>query len=289
MVGVGVLSRWHVHATEYARTVNEQDDARVVAAWDEDAARGSAWAAELEVPFEAGLDDLLAREDVDAVVVTAPTNMHRDVMIAAARAGKHIFTEKVLALSVAECREIAEAVSEAGVKFCISFPRRTIPPLRYAKELVDSGRLGKVTLVRIRVAHDGATRDWLPAHFYDPEACGGGAMIDLGAHGMYLSRWLLGEPTRVSSIFNHVTGRQVEDNCVTVIEFDNRAIAVNETGFVSWGGAYSVEIDGTEGGFWMLGPREVRVRGKAFGDDRAWQSVDALPDPGVMPIAQWIA
>ena len=114
-------------------------------------------------------------------------------------------------------------------------------------------------------------------------------MIDLGAHGMYLSRWLLGEPVRVSSIFNHVTERNVEDNCVTLIEFANRAIAINETAFVSWGGSYSVEIDGTEGGFWMLGPQEVRVRGKAFGDDRAWQSVEELPPPGVMPIAQWIA
>ena len=289
MIGVGVLSRWHVHATEYARTVNEQDEACVVAVWDEVAERGAKWAQELEIPFEGELDRLLARDDVDAVVVTTPTNMHRDVMVKAAQAGKHIFTEKVLALSVPECREIADAVSKAGVEFCISFPRQTIPPLRYAKQIIDEGRLGDVTLVRIRVAHDGATRDWLPAHFYDAEACGGGAMIDLGAHGMYLSRWLLGEPVRVSSIFNHVTERNVEDNCVTLIEFANRAIAINETAFVSWGGSYSVEIDGTEGGFWMLGPQEVRVRGKAFGDDRAWQSVEELPPPGVVPIAQWIA
>ena len=82
---------------------------------------------------------------------------------------------------------------------------------------------------------------------------------------------------------------QVEDNCVTLIEFENRAIAINETAFVSWGGAYSVEIDGTEGGFWMLGPQEVRVRGKAFGGDRTWHSVDELPPRGTMPIPQWIA
>ena len=289
MIGIGVLSRWHVHATEYARTVNEQEDAAVVAVWDEDGVRGAKWADELSVPFEAELEALLERDDVEGVVVTAPTNIHRDVIIAAARAGKHVFTEKILAPSVAQCHEIAEAVKQAGVRFCISFPRQTIAPLKFAKQLIEEGKLGDVTLVRIRVAHDGATRDWLPAHFYDAEACGGGAMIDLGAHGMYLSRWLLGEPVRVSSIFNHVTERQVEDNCVTLIEFENRAIAINETAFVSWGGAYSVEIDGTEGGFWMLGPHEVRVRGKAFGGERTWQSVDELPPRGTMPIPQWIA
>lgn len=288
MVGVAMLSRWHVHATEYARTVNEQESAAVVGVWDEDPARGAKWAEELSVPFEADLDRLLARSDVDAVVVTAPTNIHRDVMIASARAGKHIFTEKVLAPTLAECREIADAVKQAGIRFCISFPRQTIAPLRHAKRLVEEGMLGRVTLLRIRVAHDGATRDWLPAHFYDADACGGGAMIDLGAHGMYLSRWLLGEPVRVSSIFDHVTDRQVEDNCVSLIEFENRAIAVNETAFVSWGGAFSVEIDATEGGFWMPNPREVLVRGKAFGDDRAWQSAE-LPAAGTMPIPQWIA
>ena len=62
---------------------------------------------DLAVPFEADLDTLLARSDIDAVCVVTPTNLHRDVMVAAANAGKHIFTEKVLATSVADCQAIA--------------------------------------------------------------------------------------------------------------------------------------------------------------------------------------
>ena len=154
---------------------------------------------------------------------------------------------------------------------------------------LDEGLLGRVTALRIRIAHDGAVRDWLPAHFYDAETCGGGAMMDLGAHGMYLARWLLGRPKRIASVFNTVTGRAVDDNTVSVIEFESGAIAVNETSFAGFGGTYSLEIDGTEGGLRMPSPSEgVQVRSKRFGD-AGWHKPEALPAAHAKPIDQWIA
>ena len=289
MLRVAMLSRWHVHANQYADEIRANDAAEVCAVWDEDAARGSAWASELEVPFEADLDALLAGDSIDAVCVVTPTNLHREVIVKAAEAGKHVFTEKVLAASVADCRAIATAVSRSNVRFCISFPRRTAPAILYAKEALDAGLLGRPTALRLRVAHDGAVRDWLPAHFYDPDACGGGAMMDLGAHGMYLARWLLGPPKRIFSVFNTVTGRAVDDNAVCVIEFESGAIAVNETSFVGFGGSYSLEIDGTEGSYRMLSPSAgAQVRSKRFCDSK-WREPDALPTPLPKPIDQWIA
>jgi predicted dehydrogenase len=282
---IAVLSRWHVHADEYAKAVNDHRGARVAAVWDESADRGRAWATDLGVPFVPDYATLFADPAVDGIVVTAPTNMHKELIVAAARAGKHVFTEKVLATRLADARSIAEAVRSARIRFTISFPRRTIAPLLYAKNLVASGALGAVTLMRVRIAHDGALRNWLPAHFYDPAACGGGAMIDLGAHGMYLSRWLLGAPRRVTSVFNTLSGRAVEDNAVSVIEFDNNAVAINETSFVSWGGAYSVEIDGTLGGFAMLSPRDVRVR---TGTEKKWQAAEGLPADEKLPVPRWL-
>ena len=289
MLRVAMLSRWHVHADQYAGEIRANPNADVVAVWDEEPERGQAWAVELAVPCETDLDTLLARSDIDAVCVVTPTNLHRDVMVVAANAGKHIFTEKVLATTVADCHAIAEAVLANGVKFCISFPRRTMPQILYAKEAMDEGLFGRVTALRVRIAHDGAVRDWLPAHFYDPETCGGGAMMDLGAHGMYLSRWLLGQPKRIVSVFNTVTGRAVDDNTVSVIEFDNGAIAVNETSFTGFGGAYSLEIDGTEGGYRMLSPAEgVQVRSKHL-EGNGWQRPYELPPAHPKPIDQWIA
>ena len=287
MLRVAMLSRWHVHANQYAGEIRANPDADVVAVWDEDPRRGTAWAEELDVPFEGDLDALLAG-DIDAVCVVTPTNLHREVMVRAANAGKHIFTEKVLATTVADCEAIAAAVRTNDVKFCISFPRRTIPQILYAKQAMDDGLFGQVTALRIRIAHDGAVRDWLPAHFYDREACGGGAMMDLGAHGMYLCRWLLGQPKRIVSVFNTVTGRAVDDNTVSVIEFDNGAIAVNETSFTGFGGAYSLEIDGTEGGYRMLSPGEGgQVRSKHLGGS-GWQQPVELPKALAKPVDQWI-
>ena len=289
MLRVAALSRWHVHADQYVREINEHAQARVSVVWDEDADRGASWAADLGVPFEGDLGRLFARDDVDAVSVTTPTSMHADVMVRAARAGKHIFTEKVLATTVADARAVAEAVRQSGVKFCISFPRRTNPAILYAKQAAEDGLFGAITAVRVRIAHDGAVRDWLPAHFYDPETTGGGAMMDLGAHGMYLCRWLLGRPKRIVSVFNTVTGRAVDDNTVSVIEFANGVIAVNETSFASYGGAYLLEIDGTEGGFRMLSPGDgAEVRSKHLYGTK-WHTPAKLPDAHAKPVDQWIA
>ena len=285
---VAMLSRWHVHANEYCNSILSHDDADVVAVWDEQADRGSAWAKELNVPFEEDYSSLLARDDVDAVCVVTPTNVHGDVMVAAANAGKHIFTEKVLSTNVAEAKKIAEAVRTNGITFCISFPRRCLPEIRFAKQAIDDGLIGDLTFARIRVAHAGSSRDWLPKHFYDPVACGGGAMMDLGAHGMYLSRWLAGEPLRVLSVFTNITDRAVEDNAVSVIEFKSGAIVVNETSFVGYPDSYTLEVDGTEGGVRMLSPRDgVELRSDKI-DEKGWQKVESLPERGVSPINQWI-
>ena len=289
MLRVAAMSRWHVHADQYVREIREHPQADVTVVWDEDAERGAAWATDLGVPFEADLAALLRRDDVDAVCVTTPTSMHPDVITRAARAAKHVFTEKVLATTLADARAIAGAVDRAGIRFCISFPRRTMPPILYAKQAAEQGLFGDITAVRVRIAHDGAVRDWLPAHFYDPETTGGGAMMDLGAHGMYLCRWLLGTPNRIVSVFNTVTGRAVDDNTVSVIEFDNGAIAVNETSFTGFGGAYSLEIDGTEGGYRMLSPGEgAQVRSKHLASAK-WQQPAALPEAHAKPVDQWIA
>ncbi|HML49652.1 MAG TPA: Gfo/Idh/MocA family oxidoreductase, partial [Clostridia bacterium] len=141
MVKILMLSKWHVHADGYAKFVNEQPDAAITCVWDEDAARGAEWAKKLGVDFEQDLAKALAREDVDAVVVDAPTSDHCKVMVAAARAGKHIFTEKALAPTVKECEEIAKAVLESGVKFCISHPHLTTPIAQFCKQAIDEGIL----------------------------------------------------------------------------------------------------------------------------------------------------
>lgn len=289
MLRVAMLSSWHVHAGDYARDLKAMDNVQITAVWDEIGERGRWWSENLGVDFERDLKTLLDRKDVDAVVVCGPTNMHKDHMIAAAKAGKHIFTEKVMALTVSECEEIAEAVNKSGVKFCISFPYRTFSSSLFAKQAIAQGLLGDISLVRIRNAHSGAIDAWLPSHFYNADEAGGGAMIDLGAHPMYLSRWLLGEPKSISSMFNSITGKPVDDNAVSLIEFKNKAIAIVETSFVSSHSPFTMELYGTEGVLLVGGHDDrVRIRSKNYSNIDGWTIVNDLPLDLPPAINQWV-
>jgi len=280
-----MLSRWHVHAGGYANQLKSRPDVTLTVVWDEEPEKGKEFAEKLGIDFEPDLDKLLAREDVDAVCINAPTNIHRDVMVKVANAGKHIFTEKVLAPTVAECEEIRDAVAKSGVKFCISYPHRAFPHNLMAKKVLDDGLLGDVMYLRIRNAHNGASAGWLPPHFYDEVQCCGGAMMDLGAHPMYLISWLFGKPSEISSAFTYVTGHAVEDNAVSVMKYPSGAVAVSETGFVSANSPYMLELYGTEGSLVITG-NEVRLFSTKNGSEiNGWMTLSpyrlpkALPDP----------
>ncbi len=120
---VAALGFWHVHAADYASSAVAHPGTELVAVWDDDAERGRAGAARFDVPFEADLDALLARDDVDAVTVTTSTDVHHDVIAHAARAGKHVFTEKLLAPTVAECEDLVAACDAGGLALVVSLPR----------------------------------------------------------------------------------------------------------------------------------------------------------------------
>jgi len=126
----------------------------------------------------------------------------------------------------------------------------------------------------MRNAHSGASNDWLPASFYDPLACGGGAMMDLGAHGMYLLNWLMGKPKAVSSVFTNFMVESVEDNAVSVIEYENGAIGVSETAFVADKDPFSLEITGTAGTIFAGGPFDKLVYNIGLG----WLEPEELPE-----------
>jgi len=244
-----VCGVWHVHAGDYTKRAQALDE--VVGFWEEDDALAQQFQSVFPIRRFGSLEELL-ESDAEGVIVCTATNEHIRVMPRIAAAGKHIFTEKVLSLSSADCETIEKAVEEAGVRFMISLPHKTMAPHNAVKAVVDSGELGKINYLRFRNCHSGSTRGWLPVHFYNAEACGGGAMIDLGAHGMYLTHWLLGMPVAAKSAFTvaHDTPKNIddlEDNAVTVMTFPDGAIALNETGFVSEYSPLVLEVSGEQG------------------------------------------
>ncbi|MET0695474.1 MAG: Gfo/Idh/MocA family oxidoreductase, partial [Propionibacteriaceae bacterium] len=189
---VAVLSFWHVHAGDYSRSTVEHPGTELVAIWDDDRERGEAAAAKFDTVYTDDLDALLARDDLDAVVITTPTVDHRDVMAKAARAGLHIFTEKLLAPTVAECEEIISLTDEHDAKLIVSLPRLYHGYTRAITDVIAGGGLGRLTYARVRLSHDGAVDGWLPDRFFDPAPSVGGALTDLGCHPVYLTQLFLG-------------------------------------------------------------------------------------------------
>ncbi|MEW2523074.1 Gfo/Idh/MocA family protein [Actinacidiphila alni] len=282
---LALLSFWHVHARDYARQAAEHPGTETVAVWDEDPGRGRRWAAELGADFHRDLAGLLARTDVDAVVVTAPTTAHREVITAAAEAGKHVLTEKVLAPTYAECEPIVAAAEKAGTVLMLALPRLYDGYTLAIRELLAEGALGDLTSVRVGLAHDGALGDgWLPDHFYDPAQTAGGALIDLGCHPMYLARLFLGRmPESVTAVLGRVTGRAVDDNAVAVLRCADGALGVVEAGFAAARSPFGIELHGTRGSA-LYGTPEPRL---LVDTDGQWRE-RALPPRSGTPFEHFV-
>lgn len=281
---VAIIGTWHVHTEEYTRAVMNNPRTEAAVIWDSNVERGKAFADKMGLPFNADLDAVLTDETIEGAVLCSATCDHPELIGKLTGAKKNIFTEKVLTIGVEDAIKAAEEVKAAGKVFTISYPHRTFPTLQAAKAMLDSGKLGTVTYARVRNVHNGSSADWLPPHFYDKAQCGGGAMMDLGAHPMYTLYWLLGEPKTITSTFTEVMHRGVEDNAVSVIEFANGAIGVSETGFVSECNPYTLEISGTDGALMIHGD-SAQWGGKAT--EGKWVDLE-LPEKLDAPIDQWV-
>lgn len=290
-IRIGKISLWHVHAWDYIKQAQEHEDTVIAAVWDEDAERGQEAAERLNVPFYASLEDMLAQDNIDAVIVDAPTRLHEDVITAAAKAGKHIFTEKVIASTIKEVNTIISDVQDNGVKMTVSLPRLNDGYTLTIQDVLNQGLLGKVTYVRVRLSHNGAIANWLPEHFYDLKDCQGGALIDLGCHPMYLTNLFLGqEVTGVNANFGYVTGKEVEDNAVATLFTDSGAIGVVEAGFVNSHSPFAIEVHGTEGTLLYGTPEDKLLIRTNVGSDqqKEWTEIPLL-DRRESAFSQWVS
>ena len=290
MFRVAILSFWHVHAQDYAREAEAHPATEIAAIWDEEPERGREEAERWGVPFEEDLDELLARGDLDGVVVTTPTTAHREIITAAGQAGKHVYTEKVLAPTLREAQEIISEVEQADVTLVVSLPRLYTGYTEATKEAFSKGMIGEVTYLRVRVSHDGALptdenpRGWLPDRFFEPEESAGGVAIDFGAHPLYLVSHLLGMPEQLVSVYGCFTERTVEDNSVVVFRYPKGVLGVAEATFVGASMPFFLEAHGTDGSLLYDPDTGLRLR-RAVAE--GWEGVETPPD-GTSPFGRWV-
>jgi predicted dehydrogenase len=295
MLRIAMLSFAHVHADNYARHVINHPEAKLEMIWEDDAGRAKTAGDMFQVPVSDNLEEVLSNPQVDAVVVNAYTSQHHDLMLAAARHNKHIFTEKALSVTTKDADEIAAAVHQSGIKFMISLPSRTRPETLFMKQVLDKGWLGKITLMRARVAHNASLDHWFhdgSAWFADEKRAGGGALFDLGCHTVDVMRWFMGEPKSViAKIQQFSDAYPIDDNSAIVVEFKNGGLGILDTSWVHRAGPNPIEIYGTDGfvgrtgdGGLMLSSTQIQPEG-IRGMIHPTQLPEALP----MPMDQWIS
>jgi len=197
MIGYGAIAR--VHAMAY-RTIPMHyglpaDTITIAGVAGRSAEAAQKSALELGCPFwTADYHDLLARSDIDVIDCSLPNHLHEEVVLAAAKAGKHIYCEKPLAMDVTQGRRMVDAANQAGVKTQMNFNFRFYPAVMRARQLIDDGFLGRVfsfrgCFYRASYINPNKPLSWR----LKKESAGSGALFDLGSHIIDLVYYLLGD------------------------------------------------------------------------------------------------
>ncbi|MXM64491.1 Gfo/Idh/MocA family oxidoreductase [Streptomyces sp. HUCO-GS316] len=303
VVGFGWMGR--VHTQAYARVLHHYPDLplrpRLVTVAEE--VPGRAEQAAAQFGFASTTRDwreVAADPRVQAVSITAPNFLHREIGVAMAGAGKHIWIEKPVGLTAADARAVADAVAEAGVQGAVGFNYRNAPAVEAARELIASGSIGTVTHVRMRLFSDYAAHpDGALTWRYERERGGSGVLGDLASHGADLARYLLGDitsltadtavfvperarPTAATAGHSRAAGGELgpvenEDYVGCLLRFASGARGVLEACRVSVGeqNNYGFEVHGTRGAvFWDF--RRMNELGVSRGTDYQDQPVSTV-------------
>ncbi len=240
--------------------------------------RDEAWVRESAAKFgwegyETSWEKLLKRDDIDVIDITTPSNFHKDIAVAAAAAGKHLFCEKPLALNLKDAREMLAAAEKNGIKHQIGFNYRFAPAVQLAKKFIDQGKIGKIFHFRALYLQDWIIDPDFPLVWrLDKKVAGSGSHGDLGAHLIDVARYLVGDFDKVIGMsktfvkdrpivermagLSGKAGKDAERGEVTVddatlflTEFKNGALGSFEATRFAYGhkNAMSFEINGSKG------------------------------------------
>lgn len=278
MPRIGLISFAHMHGLSYAEKLSRHPGVTLAGAWDGDADRGRRIAGRLGMDrVHASLDELLSRDDVDAVVVCSENVHHAAHTIAAAEAGKHVLCEKPLATASADAAAMVRAAEKAGVVLMTAFPCRFHPAALRTRRAIEKGDAGRVLAVN-GTNHGKNPGGW----FVDPDLAGGGAIADHTVHVVDLLRWMTGQ--EVKEVYAEATrfdaDLPVEDGAILSLAFDD-FIATQDASwsrppsFPVWGDV-TLEIIGESGVLSMdlfaqehtiVRESDARVIGENWGDD----------------------
>jgi UDP-N-acetyl-2-amino-2-deoxyglucuronate dehydrogenase len=252
--------------------------AKLVAVCESDRTRADAIATKFAVAAHDDIDELLSRDDIDAVAVLTPSGLHPQHAIACARAGKHVVVEKPMALRLQDADDMIRACDEAGVKLFVVKQNRFNVPVVKAREALDAGRFGRLILgtVRVRWCRDQAYYDqdaWRGTWAYD-----GGVLSNQASHHVDMLEWFFGDVVSVHArAATALVKIETEDTAVATLKFKNGALGIIEA-------TTAVRPKDLEGSLSILGEKgAVEIAGFAVNKIRHWRFTEELPsDADVM-------
>lgn len=290
----------HIHTPGFIKLITkERPEVKVKYVWDHLAARAEKRAGELGAKVVADVQEVWKDPAVQGVVICSETDRHRDLVLAAARAGKHVFAEKPLAITASESAEMAAALEQAKVHFTTGYFMRTIPAHLFIREQIRKGLFGKVTRIRGSNCHGGSLGGWFDAKpgqpwedwrwMADPKVAGVGAFGDLGTHMLDILMWMVGDVEAVSADVRVVNGRygDCDESGEALLRFKNGVVGTLAAGWVDVADPVTLEVSGTEAHAVIVNGALHFKCAKVPGADgkQPWKDLPAKPP---LPLHQFI-
>jgi len=259
LLGCGRISRNHFEA------IKRIEGLELVAVADSDLARAQAVGAEQGVPAFGSLDEMLVAVPSDLVSICTPSGLHPQHGMIAARAGRHVLTEKPMAISLAAADELVQTCDNAGVNLFVVKQNRLNPPIQLLKRAIDKGRFGRIYSANVTV------RWTRPQEYYDAEPWrgtwefDGGAIMNQASHYVDLMQWLVGPVESVlAKTATQARRIEAEDSGVAILKFRSGALGVIEVSVLTY-------PRNLEGSITILGEKgSVKVGGTAVNRVDTW-------------------
>lgn len=254
-IGVGLVGSGFI-TTVHFESFLRAPGAKVQAVASRSAERAQAFAEKRGIPRSFGdYRRLLELPEVEIVALGVPNDLHCEMVLAAAAAGKHVVLEKPMAMTLGECDQMIAACRSAGVKLMYAEELCFAPKYVRLKKLIDDKALGKPYLLKQSEKHDGPHAAW----FWDTARSGGGVALDMGCHAVQFFRWLLAgpnadQPPRAKSVlaqlgtYVHGDKTQADDHALIIVEFEGGCVGLAEESWAKPGGMDDrAEVYGSEG------------------------------------------
>ncbi|WP_188454941.1 Gfo/Idh/MocA family protein [Virgibacillus oceani] len=244
---IGMMSFAHMHAHGYTNSLLKLPNVELAGIFDDDMERGKEAAGKYHTEHFGDQATFLAQE-MDAVIICSENIRHKEMVLNAAKAKKHILCEKPIATTVEDAEEMIRVCKENGVILQIAFPVRFSSPIQQLKDMINRGELGEI--IAFRTTNRGQNPGgW----FIDDQQSGGGAVLDHTVHMVDIMRWYLGKEiievnAIVDSYFHNI---DIDDAGILTLEFENGVIATHDsswskfTEYPTWGDV-TIEVIGTK-------------------------------------------